>query len=300
MPPGEGRRFYLKGVVKRNMGIRVNKLIGYGILDLATKLGHTPSDPRWDYEKYHTEWRQGRQEVDLREFMEWLKKPENVCKIGELAHYEGWGFGRMRANHPGEDIEMFLLTEAIKDRLKNPRHRSWSAPYDAVIWQSEYGDPKVVLFQCPEHPDWFRHDDIIDYYEEKGEGRATLLNNTGIWPYDGFIKRARPPTPEIAAKLSEATRLLQALAPPAFHEMDGAEITGLDGGRFNQLVGRWDPGLEPLIKDPDLLKHFLTDWRPRVPLGILACMVFLDCFPDYESPDSMLNSLRPMIYVYWG
>jgi hypothetical protein len=285
------------------MGIRVNKLIGYGITDLVVpkdKDGYsgTPTDPRWDYAKYTADWRGGEREASLKDFISWIKKRKNAERVLELADYEGWNYGRPRADTFDKNIEMFLMTEALKDRVKRKDH--WHAPYDAVIWHTEGGKPEVVLFQCPEHADWHRHDSIIDYYEEKGEGRATPLNNTGIWPYDGFMRRFRLPTPEVATKLSAATKLLRCFALKAEKEKDGADIAALNGGEYNQFVGRWDSKLEPLIEDPDILKHLLNDWRPRVPLGILACMEFLGCFPNLTNPDSMLNSLRPMVYVYWG
>jgi hypothetical protein len=49
-----------------------------------------------------------------------------------------------------------------------------------------------------------------------------------------------------------------------------------------------------------VLRHLLDDWRPRVPLGVLALVEYLGCFPDAFGPVGIVNSLRPMVYVYWA
>jgi hypothetical protein len=99
--------------------------------------------------------------------------------------------------------------------------------------------------------------------------------------------------------LRENTKLLGAFAPRPQRGREGDAIDGLFGGEYNQLIGNWGASIGPLLKDELALKHLREDWRPRVPLSILALMEFMGCFPDPASPDSMLNSLRPMVYVYW-
>ena len=267
------------------MGIRVRKHLGYGILDLK------PDDPRWDIE---APWdREGR----LSDFLAWMGEPEAGEKILDMAAYEGWGLGRERGQMFTETTEFFLLKEALKDRIEKERGASVSKSFHH---DDEFGKGGVVLFQCPQHADWSRHDNIIDYYEEPPEGRVTLLEGrTGIWPYDGTMKRCREPSPEVAAKLSEATPRMQAFAYKSMRELDGAEISILGGGEYNQLTGFWAKTLPAYLKDPEVIDHMKRDWRPRVPVGVLALMEYMGCFPNPTSPDSMLNSLRPMVYVYW-
>ena len=289
------------------MGIRVNKALGYGILDLRTRSkdpkdedSGVPDDPRWDYAKYLADWctpggdGDAGKERDLKHFLNWCI--ENKDRLLELNAAEGW---RDTSAH-------WLLTKALKDRLKKKLGRTWTAPYSAVSWGNEFQLANVVLFQPPQATDWTRHDDIIDYYEESNENgsvrRATLLpRSTGIFPHDGYLRRFREPTDEVKAKLSENSGKLQCFAFPRDREKDGADITEFAGGEYNQLVGRWDSNrLPPIIKDELVLKHLIEDWRPRVPFGIIAAMEYLGCFPNSEHPDSMINSLRPMVYVWWG
>lgn len=275
------------------MGIRVSKHLGYGVADLKGS-----EDPRWDHDRLRSMERRDELECNLTGFLEWLEKPEVGEKLMDLAEYEGWGMGRERGKYFTETTEFFLMRERIKDLIKKKVY--WSG-WSLYRHYTEFGLPNVLLLQPAEHQDWSRRDDIIDYYEESFEPRVTLLKDrTGIYPYDGFMKRFREPSPEVAERLNQATKLLQSFATHTQKDREGANIDGLLGGDYNQLVGRWDPKLPPLVEDPLIREHFIQDWRPRVPIGILAGMLFLDVFPDLKSPDSMLNSLRPMIYVYWS
>jgi hypothetical protein len=282
------------------VGIRVHKKLGYGITDFRTAPDDPdseypsmmPADPRWDYESYCEKWYPGRhpQERTIQDFRAWCELHAN--RLRELAATEGWGGGDPKHTR----TNLFLLIEALKDQEKANRH--WHTPDILFEWDNGHGLPGVVLFQCPVHPDWSRYDDIIDYYEEQGENRATPLKNTGIWPYDGGVRRYRLPTPEVATKIAE-TKTIGVYSCPRDKEKDPVDIDYLGGGDYNQLVGRWGANLDPVIQDPEVLQHLLEDWRPLVPVGILALMEYAGCFPDLGS-DSMLNSLRPMVYVYWG
>ena len=148
------------------MGIRVRKHLGYGILDLK------PDDPRWDIE---APWdREGR----LSDFLAWMGEPEAGERILDMAAYEGWGLGRERGQMFTETTEFFLLKEALKDRIEKERGASVSKSFHH---DDEFGKGGVVLFQCPQHADWSRHDNIIDYYEEGNScPRVKMLKNSGI------------------------------------------------------------------------------------------------------------------------
>ena len=287
------------------MGIRVNKALGYGINDL--KVGPEdpeakypyliPKDPRIDYDAYVAWCKQERSEAT---FLAWLESEEGAGKVLALAAYEGWAMGRERSEKLNENTEIALLRMNLRDENRKKR-ASYSTPSHGFRWTSDGGQPTAAHFRCIEYPDWHRHDDPIDYVEETTEGRATRIEgSTGFFPFDGFMRRCRQPSEEVARALSDNTKLLRAYAPKRDREQDGADLTFFFGGEYNQLIGRWSAKLPPLIKDEAILKHLREDWRPRVPLSILALMEFMGCFPDPESPDSMLNSLRPMVHVYWG
>lgn len=293
------------------MGIRVNKMIGYGLTNLKTRKLRprdkyspwVPRDSRWDYKKYLADWcspngdGDANKERDITHYLVWCQENKDHL-IRLIAAERGNPVEHCRSDH-------YLLVEGIKDRIVRKTH--WTAPYSAVEWDQEYGLRNVMLFVPAEHRhDWYRHDNIMDYYEEMGvdgpRRRATpLKGRTGVWPHDGVLKRFRLPTPEVAAKLTEGTPFLHAVTHEfaANREQDGADISRIPGGAYNQLIGKWSHNVGPVIKDPDVLRHFTEDWRPIVPLGVLALVEYLGCFPDAYGPEGIVNSLRPMIYVVW-
>lgn len=285
------------------MSTRVNKQIGYGLKNLRTKKGDDrswePKDPRWDYAKFRADWLDDvDKERDLRQYLHWCKAHKD-----DLVSLMAAERGRVE----GASTDHFLMVEGLKDRLRR-EDTHWNAPYSAVLWDYEAGLKNAVLFTPAEHyHDWRRHDDIMDYYEEAGPNgpqvRATFLKgSSGIWPHSGVMKRFRPPTRDLSDKLTGITTTLQAYG----HDIalnrgkDGAEIEFLPAGNFNQLTGLWDPKQQPLLRDPDLLKHFREDWRPILPMGVFALIEYLGCFPDAYGLNGIVNSLRPMICVTWG
>lgn len=288
------------------MGIRVHKKIGYGLRDLKTRPRpkgslHVPNDPRWDYTKYMpVDGEDPTPDCTLAGFIDWVEA--NKDRLTAIAEAE------MLGSHAH-----FLLVHALRDRLarKDSRH---TTPCSALEWNSEYGLKRVLLFTPLEHMhDWSRYDDIMDYYEEQGDGlrrRATPLKGySGIYPYDGTMRRFRLPTREVSSKLSGATNTLSMFSRlhgvnhghDVSRLLDGAEVCRMGGESYNGIVGAWRTPLhEAPLSDPDVIEHFREDWRPTVPLGVLAVIEYLGCFPDAYGQDGIVNSLRPLIYVYWS
>lgn len=277
------------------MSTRINKQIGYGLKNLCTREGtrHSwePNDSRWDYTKFRADWHDDvSKEQDLRQYLDWCRAHKDDLK-------------RLGAAEYGRDVftEYFLMERGLQDRIKR-KDTHWAAPYSAVLWDYEAGLKDVMLFTPPEHyHDWRRHDNIIDYYEESDDNgpvvRATFLDwTTGIWPHSGVMKRFRSPTPEVDAKLAGFTSKLQVFGSDIAgnREKWGGEIVYFPANGWQSIVkGTY-------ITDPDLLEHFRRDWRPVIPLGVLALIEYLGCFPDAYGQEGIVNSLRPMIYVTWG
>jgi len=261
------------------MGFRIHKSIGYGIQDLQVDADGKPKDSRWNYEK----WLQiEEEEPSTQDFLGAMKTQEVKDKIHDLYQWEN--------GHNCSSIEIELLILGDLDKRCVLSH---------VIRDGEYAaHPEVLLFQPPNCRDWSRRDDIIDAMEEPIGGRVVPLQQ-GLYPYVGAMRRVRPPSPAVRAKMQAQPHIFQAYARAKDRDSDVGDIVFFNPGEYNQLVGRWDANIPPLIADPEVLKHFLKDWRQTVPFGVLALMVWLDCFPDLKHPDSMLNSLRPMLFSYW-
>ena len=272
------------------MGIRVNKVIGYGVKNLK------PDDPRIDWDELrHPTRRERRWDKSMSSFFRWLKRKKVQERLFELNLRE----------HPGMDkgMERWLrsdvgfLIENTKDQMK--RHStSWlyirGGPSACLIHDGE-GRENVMVFLQPNHPDWHRHDDIMDYYEEHGRDgpsvRVTdLTKRGGIYPYNAAMIRFRKPSTDFYEesrpfKVGGDTRI------------DDHGLVSMGIGTYNQLVGRWDPKMKPLAKGK-FLAHLRRSWRPRVPFGVLAVLLWhKDCFTDLEA---FIDDLRPMIYVWWG
>jgi len=71
----------------------------------------------------------------------------------------------------------------------------------------------------------------------------------------------------------------------------------LNGGDYNRIIGKWDEKQPPLVEG-GLLKHFLEDYRPQIPLQ--ATIVFYAIKDAFKDPSKTFNALRPMLTVYWA
>ena len=294
------------------MGIRVHKVIGYGLTDIKHKGGKI-TDPRFNMDRIDAlrfAGDEGDEEpLTVARFWRWV-----ICnrrRLVKLAASEG---RRHRAHivhdhHMDEGLFlMHYIPESMrKKRLRGPARFEYLANkelsfYEAVIRAHEFGCPNVMVFQpfsCIK--EWTRFDNIIDYVEEsaKHNSRArwhTLRHLCGIYPYIGTMVRVSDPP--------------ISLLPTLYKFSEGAECTTdididdsglpmyLSGGFYNQLIGRWDKKLPP-IAEGDFLKHLIEDWRPTLPLELLWILTYMGdkgCFNDVEA---IKKSLQPMLYVYW-
>ena len=278
------------------MGIRIKKLIGYGITDLAyervDKYHTEPCDPRWDYQKYVEDWRKGDRETSLEDFLAWCEKNKDF--LIEL----------LAPEYPGEDprqsadFNFLWMIKWIRDNHEEGKLKHWYAPYSAFTYDDDAGLPDAMLFQPPECHDWTRYDNTIDYYENTDwdddgtpQTYAKVLHRVaGIYPYNTGYIRYRDASPELNALLEEKLSHLTS---------DQGILQGkLVPSTYSMLVGNWSKDRDPMVKG-ELLEHLRNDWRPRIPDSIIALLAYMGCFPDLHSPDSMLNTLRPMLYTYW-
>lgn len=278
------------------MGIRIKKMLGYGLRNLRMvdeKPGdkHTmkiPKDRRWDYEKYRAECYH--REDTLEDYVAWCEAHKD--RLVSLLMTET---GETDERHAR--IDHTLMLHALRDKLEKWYY--WVGPHSSFQWNREFGLPKVILFIPPEnHHDWQRYDNIIDYYEEQPitgpKTRATYLRgSTGIWPYSGFMCRVREPSPEVAEQYEALRKVVRVFVKT------NTELR-MDGGTYNRLVGRWAQNIEPLVTNAALLRHLKRDWRPTLPLGVIAMIEYMGCFPDAFGPKGIAADLRPMIYVYWS
>ena len=135
------------------MGIKVHKILGYGLTDVVTDKSGTIIDPRFTKDFLENE------KLNLKDFI---------------------SFAKARPDH--EDQMAGSFTKAV---VKEPD--SWR-PHRSFIHQSEYGLPNVfIVTPAEETKNWQRYDDMIDYIEEKSsEPHVKVLNRT-LYPYDSWM-----------------------------------------------------------------------------------------------------------------
>lgn len=253
------------------MGLRVNKVIGYGVQGLNPK-----GDPRIDWDKFRAF---DRQEDTARDFISFIESGKADDVMHKLLLKEK---PNLKGEKYSESIDFSLMCMLLKDREEKPY--PFTHPSRYVKYCDECGKSDVLVLQPPFADDWSRYDDIIDYCEEGPESRVTPLKGTGIYPYSGTMVRIRPPSSPLGGD-TNSSKVLK-----------GEPI---DGGWYNRFVGLWCETQPPLVEG-ELLEHLLNDWRPSIPSGILALMVFMDCFPNLGEEGSILNDMRPLLYVYWS
>ena len=259
------------------MGIRIHKVLGYGVDNLKHgKKGWDIEDPRIDAKKFQ-ELHDEAYETGVPEIIKWLKKEKNDL------------VGFYKKHHPSKvvedkkyyDLDYTMFLRGIEDHADKKEISDFGG---SVIHDGEYGLPNVLMFVPPTCPDWRRYDDAIDYHEETGRGGQAnwckVLKSSGIFPWSGRWIRFRDPKPGVLKDDAKKDDLIN-----------------LDPMSYGQLVGWWDEKAQPLAKG-DALKHFLEDYRPVIPMDVMAVLWFMkDVFKDI---DSFVNELGPMIYVYWG
>lgn len=155
------------------MGIRIKKVLGYGLSDIQTK----------DYKIVDDRFVEGAEEkiyeADINGFLEWLvENEEEATEIIETI------LPKRKLTHR---LDLTLLY-ALNDYKKGDKRKWASYPF----YDCEYGDPTVMVVAPIECPDWVRYDNVMDYYEAGAEQEISvnwLDRFCGIYPFVGAIRR---------------------------------------------------------------------------------------------------------------
>lgn len=147
------------------VGIRINKAIGYGLVDLAVNEAGKLVDPRINPESPLLTYGL---DCTLNAFLAWLDGRDDRDAKFEAAAIRG-----------------------VADQVPDYRLQ----PDRAVRYNNEYGLPNVLYLRPVWMDDWHRHDDSIDWIEETYFGpnpddqiqpRVDVLPH-GIYPYNGYV-----------------------------------------------------------------------------------------------------------------
>lgn len=146
------------------MGIRVNKVLGYGLTDVRE---HDDSRVNWDSVLLSYDRASGE------DYLRWLYGKRSKVKQSSWYPFS---------------LDFAMLREDPKLRQKNL--------YDAVVYDPEYGLNNVLVLRPLSCGDWHREDDSIDYMTEtflldaSAESRVETFT-AGIHPFNGVYMDAR-------------------------------------------------------------------------------------------------------------
>ncbi len=248
------------------MGIRIHKVMGWGLNNIITDKKGKVIDPRIDTTFFQSEnyWEKY---DDIVGFMTYLENNKEECEK-VLNDIEPPKFPE-RGNG---DIHRTSINWILKFWEENKKRiNSYPLTYD-----SEFGDGKILLISSIEEPEWNRFDDCIDYYEAKDNLNhiQDLTNRCGIYPYLGVSHI--PGSPKFGEK-----------EYPNF----------LNPREYNMMIGEWDKNMSPALKDTILLEYFKKYYRPVIPAVIILWAYWIGIFKYFNET---IQEFRPMIYTYWA
>lgn len=145
------------------MGIRVHKLLGWGLTDVKCKNGKI-DDPRFSsFSPVAGDYEDRENKFTLENYKNWLKKKKRKDKDWQLS----W--------------ELSGVEKEEKDNLMR-----------CFVHDAEYGNPKVFCcIPVLNFQEWFRYDDLIDYYEVSLTGKGPInkakILDVPIYPHLGFM-----------------------------------------------------------------------------------------------------------------
>lgn len=144
------------------MGIRVHKILGYGLTDVKCRKNGYINDKRFNLVDGYFAKGNDQERYEIKDFVTHLT---NKIKNNK------------------DDVEL-SLAEYDLQVIKGKNDAEF---YKVIEHDSEFGLKNVALFTTF-HKDWHRYDDIIDYMELEGipTPSVRVLDRT-IWPYEGYI-----------------------------------------------------------------------------------------------------------------
>lgn len=149
------------------MGIRVHKILGWGLTDVKCEHAKQPEDPRINNESLTRVWDQSNDEM-LSAYLSFLDETQE----SDFGTLDKW----MLSNRSKEDRKLHMS--------------------DCIAFDSEYGLPNVLCLRPLACDDWSRFDDTIDYTIETYLSEDPLTNRVEIlqhppYPYNALYMDKR-------------------------------------------------------------------------------------------------------------
>lgn len=242
------------------MGIRINKVIGYGFDDLTIKQDQydLSLDKRFNPEGYFcTSYEDREEKWSLEELQIQLQIMSNDRNDTNWINY-------------------LLLGGSIKDQKFD---------FDNLfIFDPEFGIPSVCLFIPPGNYDsWREYDRMVDYYEEcaKEEGSISRVVHVdrALYPYESWVDlRTDPPT-----RLDDKQWGWFSLAKWNSDHLNEQDRQNLQLTAAKELNFDSYEDMNKLI-------------TPIIPPELVVVLRYLKVFNNPKD----IHTLKPMIYTYWS
>lgn len=250
------------------MGIRIHKILGYGLTDVKTdpENGLEITDERFNPRG-------------------WFGGYMGDDDFNEEEHFSREGFLKyIEEKHDAMDkddfdrMDYFLLKQDLEERHAEGR-KYWDV-YTSVVWDGEFGEPNIMLFVPPGSDDWQRYDNIIDYYDpvnsdpKDGIISSLIPIDRPLWPYESWINiREMPP---------KRLNHMQQQSLYTWRNIDRKRLT--EPEILLRAIG---------VETEEELKTCIA---PIIPTSVVELIKYLKIFND----ERHIYELRPMIYGYWG
>lgn len=242
------------------MGIRINKVIGYGLTDVIadTDNWNLKNDPRFNQKGYFgMDCETQEDSFSVEGFKEYLEK-----KIESLVEGD---FSRM---------ELMLTKRFLED---TKLHGIW----EGAVYDMEFGNPEVMVFvPLTSVNRWKRYDDMIDYYDpvnssqDSGIENSLIKLNRALYPYDSYVN--------IKSGVPVRLNSLQ------WQTLIFIKNRGDDGLKDGDVI------LSELgVESREELEKYIV---PTIPEELIELIKYLKIFNDEKD----IYQLRPMIYGYWS
>lgn len=262
------------------MGIRIHKILCYALTDVKTDVEkYKIIDDRFNLFAVEKIIETGGYEV-FKSFLKWAwENQDGECvdilkqvnpDASNLRHYSVVDISfRWELNIANGKTDKRMGQNIIQEEPK------WCD--NSYVWDSEFGLPNVFGFVPCEYPDFYRYDDIIDYYDCEPDYSANpklknLDHRCGIHPHNGIMLRikGRPEKYDFKEKI--------------------------DVGEFQAYTGQWSSKDKPL-KGEEVKQYFLENYRPIIPSSVLLWTYYIGIFSNWQET---VQQLRPVIYTYWA
>lgn len=242
------------------MGIRVTKVLGYGLTDVKTRKWNIADgrinrkSPLLDYDS----------DATLDDYLDWLKA-EYPTDEKKMEHFS---------------MDMWLFRERERDDFDWFKETGAFDPRSLVHHGIEYMEKNVLLIRPLSCKNWRRYDDPIDYVEEaekfKDDPNGTVNWYKeipgGIFPFSGSFMNART-----GERVQDGITLYRVLTWEGWDKIYDLEDLAPKMG----------------FEDGDDARANLV---PIVPDGIRDLVKWGKLFTN----DDVWKQLRPMIYTYWS